>query len=150
MVPGVVERAKKKKKTEGSEWIPARQRCVPAPVLSGRAARSSSNFYFQFPQRIHFPAKTGKLLTSKMRVVFSVTLTSGQTSGRKYFQDVGVCACLLGACLILECLSVDNTNWGVQMLGSCCPSVYLLAVFRSSRSLASGGLSFRDSTPGTT
>lgn len=96
MVPGVVERAK----NEGSEWMPARQRCVPAPVLSVQAARSSYIFYFQFPQRIHFPAKTRKLLTSKCEFVFSVTFMSGQTSGHKYFQDVGVCACLLGVCLI--------------------------------------------------
>lgn len=43
----------------------------------------------------------------------------------------------------LECLSVDNTSWGGQMLGSCCPSMYLLAVFPLCPFLVSGGLSFR-------
>lgn len=55
----------------------------------------------------------------------------------------------------LECLSVDNTSWGGQMLGSCCPSMYLLAVFPLCPFLVSGGLSLdsrstnRDSTLGT-
>lgn len=43
----------------------------------------------------------------------------------------------------LECLSVDNTSWGVQMLGSCCPSMYLLAVFPLCPFLVSGGFSCR-------
>lgn len=66
VVPGVVERAK----NEGSDWIDARQKCVPVPVLSGQAARSSYIFYFQFPQRVAFPAKTRKLLTSKCEFCF--------------------------------------------------------------------------------
>lgn len=67
MVPGVVEMAK----TEDSEWIPARQRHVLVPVLSGQAASSSYIFYFQFPQWIHLPAKTRKLLTSKCELCFN-------------------------------------------------------------------------------
>lgn len=59
--------------------------------------------------------------------MFSVTFMSGQTSGRKYFQDVGVCACLLGVCLIWSA-SVDNMSWDVQILSFRRPSRYLLVV----------------------
>lgn len=89
-------------KIEGNEQISARQRCAPVPALSGRAAGSSYIFHFQFPQRIRFffPSQNIKALHRVLRVVFSVTFTSGQTSRHKYFHDAGVCACLSGVCPI--------------------------------------------------
>ena len=98
------------------------------------------HFLFSISSADSFSSQNKKALNKQMRVVFSVTFMSGQTSGRKYFQDVGVCACLLGVCLIWSA-SLLIIQAGVCR---CCPSMYLLAVsplcpFPG----VSGGLSFR-------